>query len=157
MEMSPSSNRPFLPYSQKTNGRLEYKKNSTVSLRFDPPFWKKTPKIEVFTFYSLFEGETLRKEQFLLFATAFFTPSFQRTFHHFHQFQNCWLQTFSVWKSLKIVLCESVQTDKGKPCTWSLTLSLLMMKQAFVDSVDQDQTAQNMQSHLWSSLSTFSF
>ena len=28
---------------------------------------------------------------------------------------------------------------------------------AFVESVDQDQTAQNVQSDLWSTLSTFSF
>ena len=36
-------------------------------------------------------------------------------------------------------------------------LLLLMTKKAFVDCVDQDQTAQNMQSDLWSTLSTFSF
>ena len=37
-----------------------------------------------------------------------------------------------------------------------LTLSLLLTTQeAFVDSVDQDQTAQNVQSDLWSTLSTF--
>ena len=37
-----------------------------------------------------------------------------------------------------------------------LTLSLLMTTQeAFVDSVDQDQTEQNVQSNLWSTLSTF--
>ena len=30
-------------------------------------------------------------------------------------------------------------------------------QEAFVDIVDQDQTAQNMQYDLWSSLSTFSF
>ena len=29
-------------------------------------------------------------------------------------------------------------------------------QEAFVDSIDQDQTAQNMQSDLWSMLSTFS-
>ena len=28
-------------------------------------------------------------------------------------------------------------------------------QEAFVDSVDQDQTAQNVQSDLWSTLSTF--
>ena len=45
--------------------------------------------------------------------------------------------------------------------TWwnlSLTLSLLMTRQeTFVESVDQDQTAQNMQSDNLSTLSTFSF
>ena len=30
-------------------------------------------------------------------------------------------------------------------------------QEAFVDSVDQDQTAQNVQSDLWSTLSTLSF
>ena len=30
-------------------------------------------------------------------------------------------------------------------------------QEAFVDSVDQDQTAQNVQSDLWSTLSKFSF
>ena len=38
------------------------------------------------------------------------------------------------------------------------TLSLLMTTQeAFVDSVDEDQTVQNMQSDLWSALSKFLF
>ena len=38
----------------------------------------------------------------------------------------------------------------------ALTLSLLISTQElFVDSVDQDQTAQNMQSDLWSTLYTF--
>ena len=31
----------------------------------------------------------------------------------------------------------------------------MMKQEAFVDSEDQDQTAQNMQSDLWSTLSTF--
>ena len=34
------------------------------------------------------------------------------------------------------------------------TLSLLLMTQAFVDYVDQDHTAENMQSDLWSTVST---
>ena len=39
-----------------------------------------------------------------------------------------------------------------------LTLSLLLtIQEAFVDSADQDQTAQNVQSDLWSTLSTFLF
>ena len=33
----------------------------------------------------------------------------------------------------------------------------MMTQEAFEDSVDQDQIAQNMQSDLWSTLSTFSF
>ena len=50
--------------------------------------------------------------------------------------------------------------DRSKilTCGKELTLSLLMMTQeGFVDSVDQDQTAQNGQSDLCSTLSTFSF
>ena len=31
----------------------------------------------------------------------------------------------------------------------------MMTQEAFVDTVDQDQTAQNVQSDLWSTLSTF--
>ena len=38
------------------------------------------------------------------------------------------------------------------------TVSLLLTThEAFVDSVDQDQTARNVQSDLWSTLSTISF
>ena len=34
---------------------------------------------------------------------------------------------------------------------------MLATKKAFVDRVDQDQAAQNVQYDLWSTLSTFSF
>ena len=38
----------------------------------------------------------------------------------------------------------------------TITLSLLLTTpEAFEDGVDQDQTAQNVQSDLWSTLSTF--
>ena len=33
----------------------------------------------------------------------------------------------------------------------------MMTQEGFVDSVDHDQTAEDMQSDLWSTLSTFSF
>ena len=33
----------------------------------------------------------------------------------------------------------------------------MTIQEAFTDSIDQDQTAQNVQSDLWSTLSTFSF
>ena len=56
----------------------------------------------------------------------------------------------SVFKPLKEFIIELKNLG--------LTLSLLMTTQkAFVDSVDQDQTAQNVQSDLCSTLSTFSF
>ena len=37
---------------------------------------------------------------------------FWRMFHHFHQIENCHLQTLSVWKSLKFDLCERIQMLK---------------------------------------------
>ena len=43
-------------------------------------------------------------EQFLLFPQCFL--SFCRTLHHFHQMQNCCLQSLGVWKSLKFVVWE---------------------------------------------------
>ena len=59
----------------------------------------------------------------------------------------------SVFKRLILQTCKN-QGLFGK----GLTLSLLMTTQKdFVDSVDQDQTAQNVQSDLWSTLSTFLF
>ena len=33
----------------------------------------------------------------------------------------------------------------------------MMTQETFVDNVDEDQTAQNVQSNFWSTLSTFSF
>ena len=59
-------------------------------------------------------------EQFLLFQC--FLPVW-RTFCHFHQIlngyqfwliSNCCLQTLSVWKSLKFVVWERVQSKKGQ-------------------------------------------
>ena len=53
------------------------------------------------------KGEIARNEQFLLFPQCFLY--FQRTFPHFHQNQNCRLQTLSVWETLKIVVWERVK------------------------------------------------
>ena len=47
-------------------------------------------------------------EQFLLFPECFLPV--WRTFCHLHQNQNCRLQTLSVWKSLKFVVCERVNS-----------------------------------------------
>ena len=48
------------------------------------------------------KGEIARDEQFLFFPQCFLP--FWRTFCHFHQIQNCRLQTLSVWKSLKFLV-----------------------------------------------------
>ena len=48
------------------------------------------------------KGEIARNEQFLLFPQCFLPASI--TFCHFRQFQNCLLQTFLGWKSLKFVV-----------------------------------------------------
>ena len=44
-----------------------------------------------------------------------------------------------------------------KNSSTSIPLLLMTTQEAFVDSVDQDQTAQDVQSDPWSTLSTFSF
>ena len=50
------------------------------------------------------KGEIARNEQFLLFPTCYLPVL--RIFCHFYQILNCRLQTLSVWKSLKFVICE---------------------------------------------------
>ena len=45
------------------------------------------------------KGEIARNEQFLLIPQCFLP--FSRTFFHFHQIQNCCLQTLSVWTTAK--------------------------------------------------------
>ena len=77
--------------------------------------YKSFPKqVLVFTClqYKSFENsvgkeEIARNEQFLLFTQSFLPIS--RTFCHFHQIQNCRLQTLSVWKGLKFVVWERVK------------------------------------------------
>ena len=68
-------------------------------------------------FYESFEntvgkGEIACNKQFLLFPQCFL--SFWKTFCHFHQIQNCRLQTLSVWMSLNFVIWERVN---DKPIT----------------------------------------
>ena len=52
------------------------------------------------------KGEIARNGHFLLFRLCFL-PSW-RNFCHIHQIQNWHLQTLSVWKSLKFVVCKRV-------------------------------------------------
>ena len=53
-----------------------------------------------------------KKLQFLLFPQCFL--SFERTFRHLHQIQNCRLQTLSVWKSLKFIIWERFNSFRHK-------------------------------------------
>ena len=57
---------------------------------------------------SVGKGEIARNEQFLLFLQCFLT--LWRTFCHFHQIQNCRLQTLWVWKNPKFFVWERVNT-----------------------------------------------
>ena len=55
--------------------------------------------------------KTVGKGEMLLTSNFSFSQCFLpvlRTFSHFHQVQNCHLQTLSVWKSLKFVIWERV-------------------------------------------------
>ena len=58
------------------------------------------------------KGEIAHNEQFLLFP-QFFLPIW-KTFCHFHQLQNCLLQTLSVWQSQKFVVRERVRSLLAK-------------------------------------------
>ena len=58
---------------------------------------------------TLRKGENAGNEQFLLFPQCFL--SFCKTFHYFHQIQNCHLQTLLVWNSLKFVVWERVKVN----------------------------------------------
>ena len=53
------------------------------------------------------KGEIARDEQFLLFPQCFLTV--RRTFCHFHQVENCRLQTLSICTSLEFVIWERVK------------------------------------------------
>ena len=52
---------------------------------------------------TLWIKEIVCNNQFLLFPRHFLP--FQRILHHFLQISNCFLQTLSVWKNLKFVVC----------------------------------------------------
>ena len=56
------------------------------------------------------KGEIAHNEQFLHFQQCFLPV--RRPFCHFNQIRNCHLQTLSVWKSLKFVVWESVNTNE---------------------------------------------
>ena len=55
------------------------------------------------------KGEIARYEQFLLFPQCFLP--IWRTLCHFHQSWNCCLQSLSVWRRLKFVVWERVNTS----------------------------------------------
>ena len=55
------------------------------------------------------KGEIAHNEQFLLFPQCFLP--FWRTFNHFHQVLNCFLQTLSVWKSLMFIIWARVKSN----------------------------------------------
>ena len=61
--------------------------------------------VQVFFENTVGKVEIDRNEQFLLFPQCFLP--FWRNFPRFHQIQNCPLQTFSVWKSIKFVVWET--------------------------------------------------
>ena len=72
--------------------------------KYNLPFKTFTKQAKIFTFlpYKSFEntvvkGEIARKEQFLLFPQCFLT--IWGNFCHFHQIQNCRLQTFCLEES----------------------------------------------------------
>ena len=60
------------------------------------------------------KGEIARNEQFLLFPQCFLPV--WRTFCHFHQIQNCRLQTLWVWERLKFVVWEKVKKYLQEIC-----------------------------------------
>ena len=56
-------------------------------------------------------------KQYRLFPHIFYP--FGGTFRHFHQIQNCHLQTLLVWKSLKFVVSERVNCVVSQSiCCW---------------------------------------
>ena len=76
-------------------------------------------QVLVFTFtcveYMSFEntmgkGEIALNEQFLLFSQCLL-PCW-RTFYHFHQIQDCRLQTLSSWKSVEFVVWERIKHSR---------------------------------------------
>ena len=119
-------------------GNLRFLRFHTIfSLVFSESFPKQAL---VFTClqYKSFEntvgkGEIARNEQFLLFPKCFLP--IWRTFCHFHQGQNCRLQTLSVLKSLKFVVWERVKglCQKGS-ALFILWFELII----FVDSMDNN-------------------
>ena len=97
---------------------------------------------------SVGKGEIALNKQFLLFLQCFLP--FWRPFFHFHQIQNCRLQTLSVWKRLKFVVWERVKQKptavfmrmsppKAKtsilPSDFSLTPSIPLTSAVLLDSI----------------------
>ena len=81
---------------------------------------------------TLWEKETFaRNEQFLLFPQCFLT--FKRTFHHFYQTQNCRLQRLLIWKNLKFVVWEKVNTGHRNDACSNKSLMVLCHKLRLVN------------------------
>ena len=68
-----------------------------------------------FLLKTMWKKEKLLVRSNFSFSHSFFYP-FWRTFNHFHQIQNCRLQTPSVWKSLKFVVWERVNQQLQNCC-----------------------------------------
>ena len=61
------------------------------------------------------------------------------------------LKESKIWERVKLLSAKAFNLEKSRffICHKEFTLSLLLTKQeAFVDSINQEQTAQNMQSDL---------
>ena len=58
---------------------------------------------------TLWENEKLLVTSNFSFSQSFFLP-LGKTSCHFHTMQNCRLQSFSVWKSLKFVVWERIKS-----------------------------------------------
>ena len=67
------------------------------------------------------KGEIAHNEQFLLFPQCFLTIWI--AFCRFHQILNCRLQTLSVWKSLKFIVCQRVKLIFSKQRNFGLEQS----------------------------------
>ena len=90
------------------------------------------------------KGQIARNEQFLLSLQSFLLV--WRTICHFHQFRNCRLQTVSIWKSLKFVVWEKVQsvfhyfeqvyfnTKSNKSCKVLSQISLCGLRRPVLDN-----------------------
>ena len=106
------SNKTFkfnLPYSLKD--KLGFKVWAQTQLSMDSSFISKGPGFHVSFENTVGKGEIARYEQFLLFPQCFLP--FRKIFLHFHQIQNCHLQTISVRKSLEFDVWKRVKDIKS--------------------------------------------
>ena len=92
----------ILTLSQATNccDSSKLKDHADDNYKFDENGGKFFKRVE----NTVGKGEIAHNEQFLLFPQCFLL--IWKALWHFHQIQNCRLQTLSVWKSLKFVVWE---------------------------------------------------